>query len=224
MDIEKVKKARPVVAVMVVLIILGIWLVPKLFVDKSHVRASGTVEITEVDVSSRISSRVTSLKKDEGQEVKKGELMAVLDDSIVAAQRDAAQAVYSNVQDIYARSKNLFSSQSISQQQFDTARAEYISAMSQLKQADVMLNEANVIAPWSGIILKKHVEEGELVSPNSPLFTIGDLSTAKVTIYVPLVEMTMLKYGMKAVVTIDALKDKKFEERADAGREGQGSI
>ncbi len=211
MDIKKIEKARPVIAAVVILTILGFWLLPKVFVDKSHVRASGTVEIKEVDVSSRISSRVTALKKDEGQEVKKGELMAVLDDSIVAAQRDAAQAMYNNAADIYTRMKNLFSSESVSQQQFDAARAGYISAMSQLKQAEVMTDEASVKAPWSGIILKKHVEEGELVSPNSPLFTIGDLSEAKITIYVPLMEMTVLKYGMKAAVKIDAYKNKSFE-------------
>jgi HlyD family secretion protein len=211
MDIEKVKKLRPVIAAAVLLTILGIWLVPKLFRNTSGISASGTVEITEVDVSSRISSRVTSLAKDEGQEVKKGETMAMLDDSIVAAQKDAAGAVFNNVSDTYTRSKNLFASQSISEQQYDSARSAYVSAQAQLKQAQVMLDEATVKAPWSGIILKKHVEEGELVSPGSPLFTIGDLSVAKVTIYLPLKEMTLIKYGMKALVEIDALKGKKFE-------------
>jgi HlyD family secretion protein len=211
MDIEKLKKARPVIAAVVVLTTLGFWLGPKIFREKPQILASGTIEIKEVDVSTRISSRVVSLKKDEGQQVVKGELMAILDDSIVAAQRDAAQAVFNNAQDTYNRTKSLFSTQSISQQQFDTARAGYISAMSQLKQAEVMAEEANVKAPWSGIILKKHVEEGELVSPNAPLFTIGDLSEAKVTIYVPLKEMTLLKYGMNVKVSVDAFTDKKFD-------------
>ena len=211
MDIEKLKKLRPAIVAVAVLAILGFWLGPKLFRGSSGVQASGTVEITEVDVSPRISSRVTTLEKDEGQEVKKGETMATLDDSIVAAQKDAAEAVFVNARDIYTRSKNLFQTQAISEQQFDAAQAAFVSGEAQLKQAQVMFDEATVKAPWSGMILKKHVEAGELVSPGSPLFTIGDLSRAKVTIYVPLTQMTMIKYGMKADVEIDAYKGRKFE-------------
>jgi HlyD family secretion protein len=211
MDKEKAKKAGPAIAAAVMIAILALWLAPKLFVKKAGVQASGTVEIREADIASRISSRVIALKKDEGQTVKKGEILAVLDGSIASAQRDAAQAVFNNAQETYNRMNNLLSTQSISQQQFDAAKMSYISSAAQLKQADVMAGEAEVKAPWDGMILKKYAEEGELVSANSPIFTIGDLSVAKVTIYVPLVEMTALQYGMKALVSIDAYKERKFE-------------
>jgi HlyD family secretion protein len=211
MDTGKIKKIRPAIAAAMILVILGFWLVPKFFHTSTGILASGTVEITEADVSSRISSRVTSLEKDEGQQVTKGETMAMLDNSIVAAQKDAAAAMFANARDIYTRSKNLFESNSISEQQFESAQAAYISSEAQLREAQVMFNEATVVAPWSGIILRKHVEAGELVSPGTPLFTIGDLSHAKVTIYVPLTQMTMIKYGMKAFVEIDAYKGRKFE-------------
>jgi len=210
MDMEKVKKARPIIAAMVILTALGIWLLPKMFNKEKGILASGTVEVREVDVASRISSRVTSLSVDEGASVTKGQLLAALDDSIVAAQKDAAAAMFKNSQDIYNRSKNMFEASSISQQQFDLSRANFISAASQLKQAEVMTQEASVTAPWDGVILKKYVEVGELVSPSSPLFTLGDLGTAKVTIYVPLKEMEMIKYGDDVKVKIDALDKKEF--------------
>ncbi len=210
MDIEKVKKARPIIAAVVILVALGIWLIPKMFSKAGGIMASGTVEVREVDIASRISSRVITLNVDEGASVTKGQVLATLDDSIVAAQKDAAAAMYSNAQDIYNRSKNLFGSSSISQQQFDLARANFISAASQLKQAEVMMQEATVTAPWDGVILKKYVEIGELASPNAPLFTLGDIGTAKVTIYVPLKEMELVKYGDSAKVSIDALDKKIF--------------
>lgn len=210
MDVEKVKKARPVIVAVVILIILGICIVPKMFNKNKGISASGTVEVREVDVASRISSRVISLAVEEGAAVTKGQVLATLDDSIVAAQKDAVAAMYKNAADIYNRSKNMFESSSISQQQFDLSRANFISASSQLKQAEVMTQEASVIAPWDGVILKKYVEVGELVSPNSPLFTLGDLGTAKVTIYVPLKEMEVIKYGDEAKVSIDAMDKKIF--------------
>ncbi|MCE5299783.1 MAG: efflux RND transporter periplasmic adaptor subunit [Spirochaetia bacterium] len=211
MDIEKVKKARPFIAGAVILTILGFWLVPKMIPDRGGITASGTIEVREVDVASRISSRVASISAREGDAVKKGQVMAVLDDSIVAAQRDAAAAVFKNAQDIYNRSSNLFKDSAISQQQYDAAKANYISSMSQLKQAEVMYDESLVKSPWDGIILKRHVEEGELVSPSAPLFTVGDLSEARVTIYMPLKEMTVIKHGQAAQVSVDAFEGKVFE-------------
>lgn len=210
MDMKKIEKARPVIAAVVILSILGFWLVPKLFKGDKGITASGTVEVREVDVASRISSRVASLNVEEGASVAKGQLLAVLDDSIVSAQRDAAAAMYKNSADIYNRSKNMFETSSISQQQFDLSRTNYISASSQLKQAEVMTEEALLKAPWDGVILKKYVEVGELVSPNSPLFTLGDLGIAKVTIYVPLKEMEVINYGDEVKVSIDALDKKVF--------------
>ena len=210
MNTEKLKKLRPVIAGIVIITILGIWLVPKMFIVDKGIIASGTVEVKEVDIASRISSRVVSLNTEEGQTVVKGQLLATLDDSIVSAQRDAAAAVYKNASDFYNRTRNMFKASSISQQQFDQAKANFISASSQLKQAQVMIDEAKAIAPWDGVILKKYVEVGELVTANSPLFTLGDLGTAKVTIYLPLKEMEVIKYGAQVKVKIDALDKKEF--------------
>ncbi len=175
------------------------------------ITASGTVEDTEADLASRISSRVTKLYVDEGSMVKKGDVLAELDPSIVVAQKDAAASMYKQAQDYYSRTKNLFETASTSQQSLDNARTNYISAQNQLIEAEVMLNEAKVIAPWSGVILKKHVEEGELVSSGTPLFTLGDVALSKVTIYLPLVDIGKITYGEAAKVKIDSYPKKWFE-------------
>jgi RND family efflux transporter MFP subunit len=172
------------------------------------ISASGTVEDTEADLASRISSRVTKLYVDEGAMVKKGDVLAELDPSIVVAQRDAAASMCKQAEDYYNRTKNLFETSSTSLQSLDNARAAYISAQKQLVEAQVMLDEAKVIAPWSGVILKKHVEVGELVSSSTPLFTLGDVALSKVTIYLPLVDIGKITYGEAARVRIDSYTNK----------------
>ncbi|MHB9156300.1 MAG: efflux RND transporter periplasmic adaptor subunit, partial [Endomicrobiales bacterium] len=173
-------------------------------------QASGTVEVREVDLASRISSRVDRLLAREGQSVRKGEILAHLDDRLVAAQKETAQAVYTQVNKSFQRSKSLYESKSITQEQFDAASAQYTRALSDLRQAEILFDEANIVAPWDGVLLERNVEEGELVSVNTPLFTLGDIATARVTIYVPLIDLGKLVLGQEARVTVDSFKDKYF--------------
>jgi HlyD family secretion protein len=210
MDIEKIKAHRPQIAATVILLTLGIIFIPKLFVDNSGITASGTVEVREVDIASRVNSRVLKILADEGKKVIKDEVLAELDDSVVAAQKDAAAIVLSNATKNYERSNNLFKTGAISDTAFEQAQSAYISAKAAYAQAKVLYDDAAVKAPWDGLILKKHVEEGELVSANTPIFTIGDMGTAKVKIYVPLMDLAKIKYGQEALVTIDGMEKNKF--------------
>ncbi len=175
------------------------------------VSGSGTVEIREVDVASKISARVEQKLKGGGESVKAGEVIAVLESTIVEAQYSAANASYNTLKAAYERAKELYSSASISKQQFESAEAQFNQAKSAYVTAEEMLKEARVKAPWDGVIMEVHVEEGELVSPNTPVFTIGDLNTARITIYLPLLEMSRVKTGSDASVKIDAYKDRVFK-------------
>ncbi|MDD5065633.1 MAG: efflux RND transporter periplasmic adaptor subunit [bacterium] len=178
---------------------------------RTVIKASGTIEIREVDLSSRISSRISRLNADEGAAVKKGDVIAELDDRIVKAQKDSAQAMFVQAQDNYRRSKQLYNAGTIPQQQFEQATAFYIKSESDLKQTEIMCEEARITAPWDGTIMKKHVETGELVSPNTPLFTLGDLLTAKIKIYIPLPDLGKIRLNQAGRIRIDSYKDRWFE-------------
>jgi HlyD family secretion protein len=172
--------------------------------NRNVISASGTAEVKEVDLASRISSRVTKLLVDDGSAVKKNDLLAELDDNIVRAQRDMADAVHSQAKDNYERTKQLYESKSVSQQQYEQAQAAYLNARASLDQAQIMLKESRVYAPWDGTILRKNTEVGEIVSANTPLFTLGDLATIKITIYIPLKELGLVKLNQPARVKVDS--------------------
>ena len=210
MDIKTIEKQRPKIAAVVILVMLGIIFIPKLFVNKGAIAASGTIEVREVDIASRVNARMLKLLADEGSKVTKGQVLAELDDSVVAAQKDAAATVLENAVKNYERGKNLINSDSIAESTFEQVTAAYISAKAAYAQAKMMYEDAEVKAPWDGLILKRHVEEGELVSANTPIFTIGDMATAKVKIYVPLTDLAGIKYGQEAYVSVDGLENRKF--------------
>ncbi|SRR6056297_1176370 len=175
------------------------------------VKASGTIEVKEADIASMINARVREIKVSEGEDVRAGQVLARLDDRVVAAQKEAAETAYKNAVKNHERSKKLYRSGSISKQQYENALSAYASARSRYKQAEIMLEEAEVTAPWGGKILQKHTEEGEISSPNAPLFTIGSMDTAEITIYVPLSALGRIKTGHKAEIFIDSFEDKKYE-------------
>ena len=96
-------------------------------------------------------------------------------------------------------------------------------------------------APAPGVILRKNVELGETVAAGTPIFTIGDLSSPWIKVYVPEPQLTLVKLGQQAKVTLDTEpnRPKKYdgwvsyisnggrvypEERADPGGEGEARL
>jgi len=178
--------------------------------EKKMFTASGTIEIREVDLSSRISSRVEQFFSDEGATVKKGDLLAQLETGIVSAQKDIAEAVFTQAERNFKRSQNLIKSGTITPEQFETSKTQYIKAVSDLKLAEIMLKESNIYAPWDGVILKKNVEVGELIAPNTPIFTLGDLSVAEIMVYVPLMDIGKIKLNQPARIYADPFPNERF--------------
>lgn len=179
--------------------------------NKSAVEMSGNIEIRDVDIASRVAGRVMKIYVEKGDSVEAGALLADIDDKLVNAQYDEAKAYFEQAEKDYKRAKDLYGSSTATKQQFEQAETFYSQAKARLTQAETMKEEAKVRAPWSGVIIDKYVEEGELVSQLVPLFTLGDMKIAKLKIYVPLKEMETIKIGDRVDVKIDAYKDRTFE-------------
>ncbi|MCF7844641.1 MAG: efflux RND transporter periplasmic adaptor subunit [Kiritimatiellales bacterium] len=73
------------------------------------------------------------------------------------------------------------------------------------------LSQTSIKAPFSGIIVQKHAEEGEVVHPGAPLLTIADDHAFTITIGVSDAHVGSLILGREAQVTIDSLPDKPFK-------------
>jgi HlyD family secretion protein len=73
------------------------------------------------------------------------------------------------------------------------------------------IEDCKIYSPSDGIVSKKFVEEGEIVSPSSSLLKISDLQTVNLVIYVTETELAKVKLGQKADIKIDSYKDKNYE-------------
>ncbi|HEX2867247.1 MAG TPA: efflux RND transporter periplasmic adaptor subunit [Ignavibacteriales bacterium] len=245
--------------------------------DKNTISASGTIEATNVTVSSKVAGQIQKIFKDEGDNVKAGDTLLTVDHDLLAIQlqqamagKDFAEAQLklmrqgARSEDINQAEQNLrqaqinlglaesdkdrmtklYESKSVTKKQYEDALARYQLMQAQfdaaqdnlkkmkhfarpeeIRQAEANLEKAAasvellkkniqdsyVTSPINGILVKKFVEAGETVGPNSSLFRVSDLSTVDLIIYVSEEELGKVKLGQKAEVSVDAFKNKTFE-------------
>jgi RND family efflux transporter MFP subunit len=108
------------------------------------------------------------------------------------AQLDQAVAKHTRADQDFQRAKALYSTQSITkpnydqfQEAFDAAHAAMDNAKAAFRQAELLLGDADLKAPFSGYILSRNIDLGSLVSPSTSAFTIADIGRVKISFGAP---------------------------------------
>jgi len=223
MDLQKL---RPVIIIALVAIILawGLWFVFSLR-ERGVIKASGTIEATEVDVSSKVAGTVLMFAVGEGDKVSKGDLIAKLDIPELRAQLKrahaavtAAESRFKTAEDNFKRAEELFAKAIISKQKYDDATSAYEVASAALTEAkaakevvSTQVRNATITVPIAGTIVLKTIEIGELVNAGMPIVTIADLSKVTVKIYLLEKEVGKVKIGTPVLVSVDSYPKEKFK-------------
>lgn len=84
-------------------------------------------------------------------------------------------------------------------------------ARAMMNTSEERLKDTVLVAPISGVVLRKNVELGEIISAGTPVFTIGDLENPWVKVYVKEDRLGQVKLGQKANIKVDSFKDKTYE-------------
>lgn len=199
---------------------------------KVQVVATGQIQpIYKVEIKSKASGEVLSLKLNEGDFVKKGTVIALIEktDALAAfnqaeADLSVAKATLKQVETNTERSRKLFEQKLISQLEMDAAlleleqrKAQLIRAQAIYDQAKIRLNDCVVRSPIDGIVLDKPVDEGQVimgglntVSGGTTIVTIADMSRVYVYANIDEVDVGKIKLGQEAVIVADAFPDEKF--------------
>jgi multidrug efflux system membrane fusion protein len=197
---------------------------------RASLRYSASVEAaTRVDLAFRVSGYISqvavvnndgqSRKIQEGDHVTKGTVLAMVRPSdyeqrVSAARASLAQAVASakQAQLDFDRSSKLYSGNSVSKADLDNhsaradlARAQVDGAKAQLAGAEISLADCALRAPMDGVVLKRSVELGSLVSAGFTACVLADTRTVKVVFGAPDSLLGKLKLGSSLAVTFDAL-------------------
>ncbi len=91
-----------------------------------------------------------------------------------------------------------------------SAKAEWQRSQAEWNEALVYQSKTKILSPFSGQIVEKKIEKGEWVTPGTIIANVMDLSKIKVTLYVAERYIHLVKPGMSAIISIDALPGEEF--------------
>ena len=129
----------------------------------------------------------------------------------VMARRDSAMATLVQAQNDYERATHLYELQSMTKQDFDRAQQEIDSAKASMHQveadivndkaavaqAELAMSDTAAVAPFSGVVVARQVELGNLVGNSTVAFTVEDISLLKADFTVPDTVLPMIELGRK---------------------------
>ena len=174
------------------------------------------------------SGRIGKILKKQGDPVRQGELLAVLDLTALELQQKQASAAQAVAQAAYQdarlnaeRMKKMFENKAISQMQNEKAQLALNAADTQLKSAKANLDLAEYTlknsymrAPFAGIVTAKNMEEGDMINPmmgmGQSILTLMDLTRVKILIDVPSEEIEKILVGQKCRIRISSYENEFF--------------
>lgn len=193
------------------------------------VTATGTVEsVTQVDVGTQVTGIIDKLYADFNSIVKKGELIAEIEKTVLESDYKSAEAnvesaryTYEYNRVNYQRDKALHDKQLISDYEFQTSqkdyevsKAAYDKAVADRVRAAKNLNYAEIYSPIDGIVISREVEVGQTVVSSmnvANLYTIADLDNMQIVGNVDEADIGQVKVGQKVTFSVDAYPDDMFE-------------
>ena len=174
---------------------------------------SGTIEPTQtVPLTFQTQGTVLKVLVNAGDQVKAGQLLAVVDKSDAQSMYEMTLAKYQQAKDGYERLKQVHDKGSLPEVKWVEMESNLQQAQSSLALAKNNLKKCNLYAPESGVIGKRNIEPGmnSLGNVNAPIELVK-INTVYVKVAVPENEINLIKKGQKASFSVSALDNETFE-------------
>jgi membrane fusion protein (multidrug efflux system) len=178
----------------------------------------GNIEALEqASLFAHVNGYLKKIYVDEGDHVKKGQLLAVIDAPDIVQEFNKAKAEFELKDITFKRYQELLKEQVVSEQEFDNVQADANEAKARFDNASANLSYTHITAPFSGSIARRFKYPGDLISSNSrtgsdqPIFILVNEESLRVAINVPQIEVANIHLGDIADIHVDAFADRKFE-------------
>lgn len=148
---------------------------------------------------------------EEGDFVKKGDLLARIDTRRQEAQLRMAEATLREVQHRYQRTKKLFEEQVVPKAEYEMAERQLADAEATVEMWQVEVGFGEIRAPIDAVVAAKLVESGNTISPNQRLFTIEDHSLLVTRPALSEMDIVTLEKGQQLNISFDVFPDMPFQ-------------
>lgn len=175
------------------------------------VYATGSVEPTVmVPIAARSPGRLLELLADEGQVVRKGDVLARLDDADLVNTIAELQAKAAFAQSEFERKAKLYEQRLVSRQGFDQAKTELDAANAAVSRATAQADYMKLIAPEDGTIIKRDGEIGQMIAANQTVFSLSCCAPLRISAEVDEEDIVKVQPGQKVLIRADAFPDEVF--------------
>jgi RND family efflux transporter MFP subunit len=206
------------------------------------VEAVGTLRAAQTSqLAGQMMANIVEIRVHEGDLIRRGQVLAVLDeaqpraalDRATAADLASQQGITAADSDLalaeatFKRYQTLYEKKSVSPQEFDEVKARYQAAEARrdmaragqaqakagVQQAHTALGYTRILAPFDGLVTEKKADVGALVSPGMPIFTVEDLHRYRLEATVNETDLRYVRMGEQVPVIIDAVGDRELKGR-----------
>lgn len=176
------------------------------------VYATGTVEATVMlPISARITARLMQLNTDEGHDVKKGDVLAQLEDADLQKTLDELQAREVFLKKDYDRKSALAKSGYETRTSLDQARAELDAIRAGIARVEAEASYTRLAAPADGRIIQRDGEIGQMIPANQPVFWLSCCAPLRISAEVDEEDISRVMPGQKVLIRADAFDGQSFE-------------
>ncbi|MGB6104199.1 MAG: efflux RND transporter periplasmic adaptor subunit [Pusillimonas sp.] len=163
-----------------------------------------------------ITGRIVEINFEEGGKVSKGQVLVRLDDSVVKAQLQQAEANLGLASSQYRRAQELSKQGFISKQARDESASQLKVQQATAALAKAQLEKTVILAPFDGLIGLRNVSVGDYVSPGIDLVPIESVDPLKVDFRIPEQFLGQVRVGAKLALSFDALPGQQREGEVGA--------
>ena len=178
----------------------------------------GNIDIRQINLAFRTGGRISSLNSEEGNTIKKGDLLAEIDAEPVLnklkqakAQLEIAKINMENANRYYKRNIELCRKKTISKQECDNitvkrdeANANYKYMKALYSEVNTSYNDCKLYSPSNGVILVRVQDEGAIVGVGTPIYTLSLNDKMWAKVYIRETELGKIKIGSNVKVYTDS--------------------
>lgn len=169
-----------------------------------------------VNLAFKISGQIMSVDVSKGDYVRKGELLARLDPRDVELQKAADRSQFERAKSQYERMQRLLDHEAVSQQEYESARAQYVQAQSAYENSKDLLSETNLRAPFGGVIERTYVDTYQRVQSGQTILRLVNPMSTTVEFTMPEKSLPLLfDSTIRFSVTFDNIPNRQFAARLD---------
>jgi membrane fusion protein, multidrug efflux system len=165
----------------------------------------------EISIASEAQGKIISIGAETGDDVNKDQVLASIDNEILASQLVLAKSNLEKAEKDLKRFEQLSQGDAVTIQQYESMKQVFVNAQFAYTSAKVQNDNAFIKAPFNGFITKRYIEKGTYISPGTPVFDMVEINKVKLIAKLTVAEVAKVRKAQNVKINVDAYPDVTYE-------------